>query len=82
MQQRGERPDEATFQELARLDAERKNLEAKIAQAEAAGDGEPKGADSRRLLKKEVDSEEIAEVVSQWTGIPSPRCSRPSATSS
>ena len=24
----------------------------------------------RRLLKKEVDSEEIAEVVSQWTGIP------------
>ena len=26
--------------------------------------------DARRLLKKEVDSEEIAEVVSQWTGIP------------
>ena len=37
-------------------------------QAEAAGDGQPK--DARRLLKKEVDSEEIAEVVSQWTGIP------------
>ena len=70
MQQRGERPDEARFQELARLDAERKDLEAKIAQAEAAGDGEPKGGDAKRLLKKEVDSEEIAEVVSQWTGIP------------
>ena len=70
MQQRGERPDEARFQELARLDAERKNLEAKIAQAEAAGDAEPRGGDARRLLKKEVDSEEIAEVVSQWTGIP------------
>jgi ATP-dependent Clp protease ATP-binding subunit ClpB len=55
---------------LARLDAERKNLETKIAQAEAAGDGESRGADARRLLKKEVDSEEIAEVVSQWTGIP------------
>ncbi len=37
-------------------------------QAEATGDGQPKEA--RRLLKKEVDSEEIAEVVSQWTGIP------------
>ena len=32
------------------------------------GDAQPKEA--RRLLKKEVDSEEIAEVVSQWTGIP------------
>ena len=34
----------------------------------AQGDGQPKEA--TRLLKKEVDSEEIAEVVSQWTGIP------------
>lgn len=68
MQQRGERPDEKQFQSLAALDAERKTLEAKIAQAEAAGDGQPK--DAKRLLKREVDSEEIAEVVSQWTGIP------------
>jgi ATP-dependent Clp protease ATP-binding subunit ClpB len=68
MQQRGERPDESRFQALAQLDAERKDLEKKIAQAEVAGDGAPK--DARRLLKKEVDSEEIAEVVSQWTGIP------------
>ena len=45
-----------------------RTLEKKIAQAEAAGDGQPK--DAKRLLKKEVDSEEIAEVVSQWTGIP------------
>ena len=51
-----------------RLDAERKALERTIAEAEAAGDGQPKEAS--RLLKKEVDSEEIAEVVSQWTGIP------------
>ena len=66
----GERPDEARFQELAELDAERKDLEAKIAQAEAAGDGRAQGGDAKRLLKKEVDAEEIAEVVSQWTGIP------------
>ena len=68
MQQRGERPDEKQFQALAALDAERKALEKRIAEAEASGDGQPKEA--RRLLKKEVDSEEIAEVVSQWTGIP------------
>ena len=68
MQQRGERPDEKQFQALAALDAERKSLEKRIAEAEAQGDGQPKEAS--RLLKKEVDSEEIAEVVSQWTGIP------------
>ena len=65
---RGERVDEKRYQALAELDAEHKALEKKIAQAEAAGDGQPK--DARRLLKREVDSEEIAEVVSQWTGIP------------
>ena len=68
MQQRGERPEENRFQALAALDAERKALEKRIAEAEALGDGQPKEA--RRLLKKEVDSEEIAEVVCQWTGIP------------
>ena len=69
MQQRGERPEEKKYQELAALDAERKNLENKIAQNEATiGDQQPK--DAKRLLKQEVDSEEIAEVVSQWTGIP------------
>src|SRR5947209_20146510 len=44
MQQRGERPDETKYQGLARLDAERKDLERKIAQAEVAGDGQPKEA--------------------------------------
>jgi ATP-dependent Clp protease ATP-binding subunit ClpB len=68
MQQRGERPEERQFQALAALDAERKVLEKRIAEAEAVGDGQVK--DARRLLKREVDSEEIAEVVSQWTGIP------------
>lgn len=67
MQQRGERPDEAKFQSLARLDAERKQIERQIAQLEAA---EPAPESKHRLLKQEVDSEEIAEVVSQWTGIP------------
>ncbi|HMB07506.1 MAG TPA: AAA family ATPase, partial [Isosphaeraceae bacterium] len=68
MQQQGVLPSEKQFQALAELDKERKELERRIAQAEAASDGQPK--DAKRLLKKEVDSEEIAEVVSQWTGIP------------
>jgi ATP-dependent Clp protease ATP-binding subunit ClpB len=68
MQQRGERPEEKRFQALAALDAERKTLEKRIAEAEAQGDGQAKEAS--RLLKKEVDSEEIAEIVAQWTGIP------------
>jgi ATP-dependent Clp protease ATP-binding subunit ClpB len=68
MQQRGERPEEAQFQALAALDAERKALEKRIGEAEALGDSQPK--EGSRLLKKEVDPEEIAEVVSQWTGIP------------
>ncbi len=67
MQQRGERPDEARFQALARLDGERKQIERQIAQLEAA---EPAAESKHRLLKQEVDSEEIAEVVSQWTGVP------------
>jgi ATP-dependent Clp protease ATP-binding subunit ClpB len=74
MQQRGERPDEKQFQSLAALDAERKDLEARIAdqQARAAeSDGASAAAPAgHRLLKKEVDPEEIAEVVAQWTGIP------------
>ncbi len=69
MQQRGERPEEKRFQALAALDAERQALEKRIAEAEAAGDGQPTTT-GHRLLKKEVDSEEIAEIVSQWTGIP------------
>ncbi len=67
-QMRGEVPREEEYQALAQKDAERKRLEAQIAQVEALGDGAPK--DGHRLLKKEVDPEEIAEVVSQWTGIP------------
>jgi ATP-dependent Clp protease ATP-binding subunit ClpB len=67
-QMRGEVPREEEYQALAERDAERKRLETQIAQVEAMGDPTPK--DGRRLLKKEVDPEEIAEVVSQWTGIP------------
>ncbi len=70
MQQRGERPDERKYQELARLDQERIELEKRIESTEEASAAEGPKSDTRRLLKQEVDHEEIAEVVSQWTGIP------------
>ena len=60
------------FQECCALERERKDLEQRIAETERAAaeaDGEP-AREVRRLLKKEVDSEEIAEVVSDLTGIP------------
>jgi ATP-dependent Clp protease ATP-binding subunit ClpB len=68
-QMRGEVARESEYQALAERDAERKRLESQIEQIEALGEtSTPK--DGHRLLKKEVDPEEIAEVVSQWTGIP------------
>ncbi len=73
MMQRGERPDEKVFRKLAEIESRKKSLEDQIASAEAAAPAETpdsKGKEGRVLLKKEVDSEEIAEVVSQWTGIP------------
>jgi ATP-dependent Clp protease ATP-binding subunit ClpB len=64
---RGEQPYKL-YDEGAKLLAEQKELQQRVERAEAMGDGQPK--DGKRLLKQEVDAEEIAEVVSQWTGIP------------
>jgi ATP-dependent Clp protease ATP-binding subunit ClpB len=75
MMQRSERPDEKVFRKLAEIESRKKTLEDQIASAEAAKPESQPGSESkdkegRVLLKKEVDAEEIAEVVSQWTGIP------------
>jgi ATP-dependent Clp protease ATP-binding subunit ClpB len=68
---------EDLYQKLFTLDKERKTLEKKV---EASGaekpEQKPKAADGaggpakRRLLRQEVGPDEIAEVVSAWTGIP------------
>src|SRR6185436_15979413 len=50
---------ELQYGTLAQLERELKELEA---QAEAGG--------GRRMIKEEVDEEDIAEVVARWTGIP------------
>ncbi|ADV61299.1 ATP-dependent chaperone ClpB [Isosphaera pallida ATCC 43644] len=74
-QQRGERPDESAFLELAKLDQERRDLAKRLEDLESqenaqASASETTASGGKRLLKREVDQEEIAEVVAQWTGIP------------
>ena len=83
-QRHGRVPRDAAARRAARRDRPRpkfQELRRARTRAERPGDGDRRGraihreADgqperSTRLLKKEVDSEEIAEVVSQWTGIP------------
>jgi ATP-dependent Clp protease ATP-binding subunit ClpB len=66
--------DESAYQKLYELDVERKRLanlveeaEAKQAAVEEADGAATKG---RRLLRQEVGPDEIAEVVSAWTGVP------------
>jgi ATP-dependent Clp protease ATP-binding subunit ClpB len=71
---------EELYQKLFNLDKERKALEKKVetSGAERSDERPPKGkasvvadtAKPRRLLRQEVGPDEIAEVVSAWTGIP------------
>ena len=63
----GQPIDEKTFQRLYELDVRRKALAKKV---EAESDRAPVATGKRRLLRREVGPEEIAEVVSAWTGIP------------
>jgi ATP-dependent Clp protease ATP-binding subunit ClpB len=62
----GERVDEAEYGRLAGLQAEMAQIRQQLAQAEQ----QPGATPQRRMLKEEVDGEDIAEVVSKWTGIP------------
>ena len=57
---------EADYQNLYELDIERKRL---AGQLESTDKSEPQ-VTGRRLLRREVGPEEIAEVVAAWTGIP------------
>jgi ATP-dependent Clp protease ATP-binding subunit ClpB len=55
-----ERAAQIQYGELPKLDAELKQLN-------AAQDG---NANAQRMLKEEVDEEDVARIVSKWTGIP------------
>jgi ATP-dependent Clp protease ATP-binding subunit ClpB len=58
-----DRAAQIQYGELPKLEAELKKLN-------AAQDGAQKGGTVARLLKEEVDEEDIANIVSKWTGIP------------
>ncbi|MGZ4928188.1 MAG: ATP-dependent chaperone ClpB [Halobacteriota archaeon] len=60
---------EADYQKLYELDLQQKKLTDQLKMLESDGD-EKRTDGTRRLLRKEVGPEEIAEVVSAWTGIP------------
>jgi ATP-dependent Clp protease ATP-binding subunit ClpB len=58
---------EEDYQRLYELDVRRRELQQRI---EAEEEGVVKPTSERRLLRQEVTEEEIAEVVSAWTGVP------------
>lgn len=63
---------EELYQKLFNLDKERKLLEAKVESSTAEKPDQKQKATEgkRRLLRQEVGPDEIAEVVSAWTGVP------------
>ncbi len=58
----------AEWEQAARLNYEVGQLEQERAQAEQALN--ERGHDGRALVKEEVDEQDIADVVSRWTGVP------------
>ncbi len=77
-QLRGENP-ETVYAEMLEVQRQLRAVQDKIEHSEAAAktaemqsadDADEAPADRRRLLRKEVTEEEIAEVVSTWTGVP------------
>ena len=60
-------PSEDDYQKLLKLYNQRQQLEKRI---EAADEREEEKPTEKRLLRQEVTEDEIAEVVSAWTGIP------------
>ena len=62
---------EEQYQKLYELDVKRKQLQQRLEQEGSDKEGRDGGRPGgKRLLRREVGPEEIAEVVSAWTGIP------------
>ena len=66
----GQPVGEDLYQKLYELDVKRKALVQRLEQEGGDKDAAAKGPPTKRLLRREVGPEEIAEVVSAWTGIP------------
>ena len=70
-QSSGQLVNEELYQALFEIDSDRKKLRGQLADLEARqSDERVEGSARRRLLRQEVGPDEIAEVVSAWTGIP------------
>jgi ATP-dependent Clp protease ATP-binding subunit ClpB len=65
-----QRAAELQYGEIPKAEAELRELTALQDAAVAADASEAKGAKPSRMLKEEVDEEDIAAIVSKWTGIP------------
>ncbi len=68
-QSTGQAVSESDYQKLFELDQQRRKLRQQIEKEEESTHKEST-SNQRRLLRTEVTSDEIAEVVSQWTGVP------------
>ncbi|TWU61635.1 ATP-dependent chaperone ClpB [Crateriforma conspicua] len=73
-QLRGENPEDL-YREMLEVQSALRDVEKRIEEQESRESDEPKdgedsGDEKRRLIRKEVTDEEIAEVVSHWTGVP------------
>jgi ATP-dependent Clp protease ATP-binding subunit ClpB len=66
----GQPVGEEMYQNLYELDVKRKALQQRLEQEGSETPREPGKGSAKRLLRREVGPEEIAEVVSAWTGIP------------
>jgi ATP-dependent Clp protease ATP-binding subunit ClpB len=67
----GQPVGEDLYQRLYELDVKRKALQQRLEQEGSEKEGKEAGkTPTKRLLRREVGPEEIAEVVSAWTGIP------------
>ena len=70
-QSAGTPPSEEDYRKLYELDTRRKKLTQQIESAESQKTDADEGQEERkRLLSEQVTEEEIAEVVSAWTGVP------------
>ena len=61
---------EDEYRRLYELDVQRKKLLTQIETAEARSSENEEESSAKRLLSEQVTDEEIAEVVSAWTGVP------------
>ncbi len=69
MQLRGESPEDL-YREMLEVRAREKQLQQRLDELEQRESVEPETPEKRRLLRRDVTEEEIADVVSVWTGVP------------